>query len=114
MFTWVYKKQSLGYGWAKHFYFGDFMKLVAVTLLGALISIQALASQIQVNQADEPVCYRGNPKSALEELLSLPYDPILKGGRVFRGSRDGSILVYAVQIDENGWLQQTITLPPCK
>ncbi|WP_413290899.1 hypothetical protein [Bdellovibrio sp. HCB337] len=90
------------------------MKAMSLLFLTSLMSVSALADQIQLNSEDRPVCYVGNAESALEELLNIDYDPALSNGRTIIGSKDGATLLFAIQIDENGWLQDKFVLPPCK
>ena len=90
------------------------MKFAITSVLSLMVAAPALASQLQFNRNEEPVCYRGNAKSALKELLAIDVDPALSGGRILKGSRDGATLIYAHIIDENGWLVQKYVLAPCK
>ena len=90
------------------------MKIGTALATYLMFTSVAFASQIQFNQDEAPVCYRGNAKTALTELLALDYDPVLKNGRIIKGSRDGARLLYAEQIDENGSVQLRLMLPPCR
>lgn len=92
------------------------MKTIAMVLssLATFFSLTASAGPLKFNSDDEPVCYSGNSQLALTELLNLDYDPALSRGRIFGGSRDGKILLYAEQYDENGWILRKFVLPPCK
>ena len=90
------------------------MKILFAAVLMTCFSAAAFAGQLRFNSQEKPVCYVGDAKSALKELLDIDYDPTLSNGRVFKGSRDGKVLLYAEQYDENGWLLQKFVVPPCR
>ena len=62
---------------------------------------------------EEPVCYVGNARTALQELTAIDFDPALSGGRILHGGIAGAPLLWAKQIDENGELLRKLVIPPC-
>ncbi len=89
------------------------MKLL-VLASALLVFSTAHAGQLRFNRNGDPVCYSGNPGTALRELLNIDYDPALSHGKVYLGSRDRAPMLFALQIDENGFVAQRFVIPPCR
>ena len=84
-----------------------------ILIASLMFTSVAFASQLRLNADFEPVCYTGNPKSALKELLALDFDPALSNGKIITGQRDGAKLLFALLVDENGTLVKKYVVPPC-
>jgi hypothetical protein len=83
------------------------------TILLLSSSLSAVASQIVYDGNEKPVCYTGDPKSALEEVLALDYDPVLEGKIVTSRGRFPKKNLRVKQYDENGWILQEFFIVPC-
>lgn len=85
--------------------------LAAIVAILAVSAAQANDGKIlEINDEWMPVCYYGDAKTAMQELLSLDFDPALSSEEA--KIEDG--VLKTVQFDENGSVQQTIEVPACE